>query len=73
MACLRCHCYFCWLCMAILPKGNPYSHFRDSTGNCNNRLFEGMMVSDDDSEEDVDDDEEEEFGAMVNAFRLGLQ
>lgn len=31
------------------------------------------MVSDDDSEEDVDDDEEEEFGAMVNAFRLGLQ
>ena len=32
MVCTRCKAYFCWLCKVILPRGNPYSHYRDGTG-----------------------------------------
>ncbi|KAL2101490.1 hypothetical protein ACEWY4_003251 [Coilia grayii] len=30
MWCAACHISFCWRCLAILPKNNPYDHFRES-------------------------------------------
>ncbi|XP_071506309.1 E3 ubiquitin-protein ligase RNF14-like [Diadema antillarum] len=53
MTCTKCRCYFCWLCSAVLPRSDPYSHFR---GQCGNRLFEGI-VDTDDEQEDLDPNE----------------
>ncbi|CAH2277051.1 E3 ubiquitin- ligase RNF14 isoform X1 [Pelobates cultripes] len=42
MVCTGCKQYFCWLCMTILTKDKPYTHFNDSTSGCFSRLFEGV-------------------------------
>ncbi|XP_067951531.1 E3 ubiquitin-protein ligase RNF14-like isoform X2 [Watersipora subatra] len=38
MTCTKCKSFFCWLCKAVLPLGNPYIHFRNNP-NCH--LFPG--------------------------------
>lgn len=47
MTCTQCMKYFCWLCDALLPKNDPYSHFRVGAVNrkssCAGKLFEGIM------------------------------
>lgn len=48
MTCRKCHCYFCWLCMAVLNHSNPYGHFNSQGSKCFNRLFEGINLDDDD-------------------------
>nr|XP_054755134.1 E3 ubiquitin-protein ligase RNF14-like [Lytechinus pictus]XP_054755135.1 E3 ubiquitin-protein ligase RNF14-like [Lytechinus pictus] len=52
MTCRKCRCYFCWLCHAILPRSDPYSHYRN-TGSCANRLFQGMDGEEDEEGDDV--------------------
>ncbi|KAF6018165.1 RNF14 [Bugula neritina] len=54
MTCTKCKAYFCWLCRAILSRGDPYSHFRNSL-ECN--LFPGEELeglNDSDSDSDFD-------------------
>uniref|UniRef100_A0A1A8CPS5 E3 ubiquitin-protein ligase RNF14 n=2 Tax=Nothobranchius TaxID=28779 RepID=A0A1A8CPS5_NOTKA len=50
MTCTSCRQYFCWLCLGVLSKVNPYSHFNNPNSPCYNQLFHG-----------VDMDEEDEF------------
>lgn len=50
MTCTNCKQYFCWLCLHMLPKADPYGHFSNRSSPCFNQLFQGV---------DVDDDEEE--------------
>ncbi|CAD6196758.1 unnamed protein product [Caenorhabditis auriculariae] len=54
MHCTKCDCYFCWLCGKVLDKENPYGHFNVSGGECEGRLFEGVVPL-----EDFEEDEEE--------------
>ena len=73
MTCAKCHCYFCWLCMAVLSKNDPYNHFTNMGSACYARLFEGIdqgqedvdegrhESGDEDQFEDVDDDEDDDF------------
>ncbi|KAM9311593.1 E3 ubiquitin-protein ligase RNF14 [Gastrophryne carolinensis] len=45
MTCTGCRQYFCWLCMNILSRGNPYQHFNDPSSGCFNQcLDEGIIV-----------------------------
>uniref|UniRef100_A0A8C5WIJ1 E3 ubiquitin-protein ligase RNF14 n=1 Tax=Leptobrachium leishanense TaxID=445787 RepID=A0A8C5WIJ1_9ANUR len=44
MTCTGCKQYFCWLCMGSLTRGNPYSHFNDSSTPCFNQLFQGLLA-----------------------------
>jgi E3 ubiquitin-protein ligase RNF14 len=62
MACIKCHCYFCWLCSKVLSKTDPYAHFNTSNSECNGKLFEGALNNNDndDHENGNDDDEDEE-------------
>ncbi|XP_073490545.1 E3 ubiquitin-protein ligase RNF14-like [Aquarana catesbeiana] len=30
MTCSQCEAYFCWMCGTLLPKWNPYDHFRET-------------------------------------------
>lgn len=46
MTCVKCQTYFCWLCLGILSKADPYSHFNSKTSNCFERLFEGIDQND---------------------------
>ncbi|XP_062513556.1 E3 ubiquitin-protein ligase RNF14-like [Corticium candelabrum] len=48
MTCNKCHCYFCWLCMAVLSRNNPYGHFNSPGSKCYNLLFQGIDLDDDD-------------------------
>lgn len=50
MTCTSCRQYFCWLCLGVLSKVNPYSHFNNPHSPCYNQLFHG-----------VDPDEEDAF------------
>jgi E3 ubiquitin-protein ligase RNF14 len=42
MTCVRCHCYFCWLCLKSLSKTDPYSHFNTAMSSCFDKLFENI-------------------------------
>ncbi|KAG1932859.1 E3 ubiquitin-protein ligase RNF14 [Pimephales promelas] len=35
MTCIFCQQYFCWICLAVLDKREPYGHFRGNTNPCN--------------------------------------
>jgi E3 ubiquitin-protein ligase RNF14 len=52
MSCLRCHTYFCWICLAQLNPRCPYLHFSEPTSKCN--LFEGIEHDRDNDDEDED-------------------
>ncbi|KAL4230632.1 E3 ubiquitin-protein ligase rnf14 [Mactra antiquata] len=54
MTCMKCRCYFCWICNSSLSRGNPYMHYNTSGSPCFNKLFEGVEV--DEWEDDDDDD-----------------
>lgn len=65
MTCIKCQAYFCWLCMGILSKTDPYSHYSTSSSGCFERLFEGIDTRDeqndldnDSSDEDFDSDDD---------------
>ncbi|CAH1778616.1 unnamed protein product [Owenia fusiformis] len=45
MSCTKCRNYFCWLCMATLNHGNPYSHFNSLGSPCFNQLFQGVETN----------------------------
>ncbi|XP_072231333.1 E3 ubiquitin-protein ligase RNF14 isoform X2 [Leuresthes tenuis] len=55
MTCTSCKQYFCWLCLGILSKVNPYSHFNNPQSPCYNQLFHGVDVDDDDFWSDEED------------------
>ncbi|UJR14050.1 hypothetical protein I4U23_001047 [Adineta vaga] len=42
MTCVKCHSYFCWTCLQVLSKTNPYGHFNEPSSKCFNKLFEGV-------------------------------
>ena len=54
MICSKCHCYFCWLCMKVLSKNDPYSHFNSSNSECYEKLFEGVVNNAENDNEDRD-------------------
>ena len=37
MTCTSCRRYFCWLCLGVLSKVNPYSHFNNPNSPCYNQ------------------------------------
>ncbi|KAL4659747.1 E3 ubiquitin-protein ligase RNF14 [Arapaima gigas] len=47
MTCTSCKQYFCWLCLSLLSRGNPYSHFNNASSPCYNQLFQGVDDDDD--------------------------
>nr|XP_057943124.1 E3 ubiquitin-protein ligase RNF14 [Doryrhamphus excisus]XP_057943125.1 E3 ubiquitin-protein ligase RNF14 [Doryrhamphus excisus] len=49
MTCTSCRHYFCWLCLGLLNKANPYSHFNNPHSPCYNQLFHGVDLDDDDA------------------------
>lgn len=57
MTCTSCKQYFCWLCLGVLSRGNPYSHFNNTESPCFNQLFFGVDPDDDDNEFWSDDDD----------------
>jgi len=42
MTCTKCHSYFCWMCLQVLSKTDPYGHFSRPESKCFNKLFEGV-------------------------------
>ncbi|CAF1011351.1 unnamed protein product [Rotaria sordida] len=42
MTCIKCHSYFCWTCLDLLSKTDPYGHFNRPGSKCFNKLFEGV-------------------------------
>ncbi|XP_058600927.1 E3 ubiquitin-protein ligase RNF14-like [Onychostoma macrolepis] len=34
MTCSSCKQYFCWLCLAVLSRMDPYNHFKDFSSSC---------------------------------------
>ncbi|XP_055778659.1 E3 ubiquitin-protein ligase RNF14-like isoform X3 [Salvelinus fontinalis] len=40
MACFTCGQYFCWVCLSILDKKNPYKHYESPNTACNNATFD---------------------------------
>ncbi len=50
MTCTKCRGYFCWLCLSMISKINPYHHFSDPRSPCFNRLFHGVVIDDDDDD-----------------------
>ncbi|KAK7172176.1 hypothetical protein R3I93_004473 [Phoxinus phoxinus] len=38
MTCSSCWQYFCWICLAILNRSDPYSHFSDPSSLCYNQV-----------------------------------
>uniref|UniRef100_A0A3Q2DRS3 E3 ubiquitin-protein ligase RNF14 n=1 Tax=Cyprinodon variegatus TaxID=28743 RepID=A0A3Q2DRS3_CYPVA len=55
MTCTSCKQYFCWLCLGVLSKVNPYSHFNNPASPCYNQLFHGVDVDDDEFWSDEED------------------
>lgn len=53
MYCAKCGNYFCWICMKIINKHNPYSHFNDPESPCFNKLFQGNREDDQDQQDDI--------------------
>lgn len=47
MTCTSCKQYFCWLCLGLLSKVNPYSHYNSPTSPCFSQLFQGVDMDDD--------------------------
>ena len=41
MTCTKCSCYFCWLCLQLVSRNDPYSHFNSINSECYQKLFEG--------------------------------
>ena len=52
MVCLKCKCYFCWLCGKPLSHADPYIHFSDMKSPCYNKLFLGVDIDADDWSDD---------------------
>ncbi|XP_062393010.1 E3 ubiquitin-protein ligase RNF14 [Sardina pilchardus] len=46
MTCSSCKQYFCWICLNMLPRADPYAHFSNRASPCFNQLFQGMDVDD---------------------------
>uniref|UniRef100_A0A4W5RPZ8 RBR-type E3 ubiquitin transferase n=1 Tax=Hucho hucho TaxID=62062 RepID=A0A4W5RPZ8_9TELE len=40
MACFTCGQYFCWVCLSILDKNNPYKHYENPNTACYNATFD---------------------------------
>lgn len=59
MTCAKCHCYFCWICLKILSRSDPYSHFNSVNSECFDKLFEGMVNERADQADENDDDDED--------------
>eukprot|EP00050_Salpingoeca_kvevrii_P019425 m.85895 g.85895 ORF g.85895 m.85895 type:complete len:465 (-) comp8411_c0_seq1:183-1577(-) len=53
MHCMRCHTFFCWLCLKVLDKSNPYAHFNQEGAACAGRLFQGIQMNDEDEDWDL--------------------
>ncbi|CAK6957270.1 E3 ubiquitin-protein ligase RNF14 [Scomber scombrus] len=49
MTCTSCKRYFCWLCLGVLSKVNPYSHFNNPNSPCYNQLFHGVDLDEEDA------------------------
>lgn len=49
MTCTSCKQYFCWLCLGVLSKVNPYSHFNSPQSPCYNQLFQGVDMDEEDA------------------------
>ncbi|XP_061558986.1 E3 ubiquitin-protein ligase RNF14 isoform X1 [Phycodurus eques] len=49
MTCTSCRHYFCWLCLDLLNKANPYSHFNNPHSPCYKQLFHGVDLDDEDA------------------------
>ncbi|XP_026185015.1 E3 ubiquitin-protein ligase RNF14 isoform X2 [Mastacembelus armatus] len=49
MTCTSCRQYFCWLCLGLLSKVNPYSHFNNPHSPCFNQLFHGVDLDEEDA------------------------
>lgn len=77
MTCVKCHCYFCWLCMAVLSKNDPYNHFTNMGSVCYARLFEGIEQPQRNDDDQHDESDEEEFvedeDDEDDAFRVVFQ
>lgn len=47
MKCTSCTGSFCYLCLSVLDKANPYEHYTIEDGSpCRGRLFEGLIGAD---------------------------
>lgn len=44
MTCTQCNSNFCWICDAVLPRMDPYKHFRPGQSSCAGKLFEGIVM-----------------------------
>ncbi|XP_023285161.1 E3 ubiquitin-protein ligase RNF14 isoform X2 [Seriola lalandi dorsalis] len=49
MTCTSCRQYFCWLCLGLLSRVNPYSHFNNPHSPCYNQLFQGVDLDEEDA------------------------
>ncbi|KAF6210940.1 hypothetical protein GE061_014053 [Apolygus lucorum] len=62
MVCGKCQTFFCWLCLGVLDRSNPYSHYLDANSRCLNQLFLGIEGDPNvEHEHDDDDDLDEAF------------
>uniref|UniRef100_UPI00358F5290 E3 ubiquitin-protein ligase RNF14 isoform X2 n=1 Tax=Myxine glutinosa TaxID=7769 RepID=UPI00358F5290 len=60
MRCSGCKHSFCWLCLSVLSREDPYNHFNDPTSPCHTRLLEGEFPEE---EEDIVEYADEGFEA----------
>lgn len=44
MTCTSCKQYFCWLCLGVLSRANPYSHFNNPHSPCYNQWVTCVCV-----------------------------
>jgi type VI protein secretion system component VasK len=71
VTCGKCSSYFCWKCLTILCRTNPYFHFNDPTSSCFDDLFDNpdsddeendqvdeFSTSEEDDSDDFDDDDD---------------
>ena len=67
MTCTKCHCYFCWMCLSILSRSNPYLHFNNPASKCFNRLFEGIQRDGQfENGDEFDDDDDDDWFFVVD-------
>ncbi|KAL5012716.1 hypothetical protein ScPMuIL_011267 [Solemya velum] len=64
MTCMKCRTYFCWICMELLARNNPYRHFNTPGNDCFNKLFEGEEFDEDGLLFDDDDDDLNDAGII---------
>ncbi|GAU96326.1 hypothetical protein RvY_07787 [Ramazzottius varieornatus] len=72
MSCQVCEGHFCWLCMSMLDKKDPYRHYNDPRSPCNQQLFERGEQEDDDVVDFVLE-EGDEFNQAVEAVAGQLE